>query len=1064
MRAFVVAGLVVFHSAVVFATGGSWFVTDPGPSAGFTVFLLWGSLWGMPLLFLVSGMGARYAMRSRPAASFARERLARLGVPFVAGVAVLVPPMFYLERLAQPAFHQSYWQFWLSFVNVPAIAAGLLPRGSWTLGGVSFDPAHLWFLYVLLVFSVALLPLFAYLRGPRGRPLIGRLAGLTDRRGGVVVCAAAIPLMVTEAVFGPDVNTGGWERVSYVFPFLYGFLIASDLRFEAALRRCRWPALVVACAATGALLAWAGALSGSGAGLSGVPAGRSALQGLAGWAWIAAITGFAGSVAARRAGRPPDTPAPSPAAPRPGRRRAARYANEAALPFYLLHEPVIVAAAWLIVRWQAPIAAKYPALVIVSFAATLGLYEALVRRFRVTRLLSGMKPRIKPATPHQAPPRTAEVDGSVGERVEIHSRLALADAQQRYDDVIATSRSDQHGHARGAGATRAEQTWVPAPDGDRLADGHLPAAATPAPRVPHDTGPARGSREPVRGGMASLTAAIVVACRDTAAREVLSRELCKRYGADYRIVVCDQPGELESRIRDLLAAGTPVALVIGGVGAQDPDGIEVLAAIRAIDPTASRVAAVRWGEMRAAGPLFDAVTVGKIDHWVMHPVQIPDEDFHHAITGFLSEWASRRGGGFEAVWVIGQRWSARSQELRDGFSRNGIPIGFYDAASERGRQMLDELGLVSPELPVVVLRFGEERSTLVNPSNLEIADAFGLMTPIPAGEVFDVAVLGAGPAGLAAAVHASSEGLRTVVVEREAIGGQAGTSSMIRNFPGFSQGVSGSRLAWEAWQQARLFGATFVYMRQAEGLSREDGHYRVRLSDGAALTARTVVIATGASYRRLDIPALEKLKGRGVFYGAGVSEAPAMRGRNVFVAGAGNSAGQAAMDMARWADRVTVLVRGQSLTESMSDYLIREIDAAPNVGVTYRVEVVGGTGTDHLESLVLEDRESGTRRSVPADALFVLIGSQPRAEWLGDSIARDQWGFILTGPDLPGGAGGRWRPGRPPLPLETSLPGVFAAGDVRNGSIKRVASAVGEGAATIPLVHRCLEGMAELVG
>ncbi len=553
-----------------------------------------------------------------------------------------------------------------------------------------------------------------------------------------------------------------------------------------------------------------------------------------------------------------------------------------------------------------------------------------------------------------------------------------------------------------------------------------------------------------------VKAAIVVACRDAAARQVLEQELRKRYGTDYHITVCDHPAELETRVKEVLAAGTPVALVIGGVGAQDPDDIEVLAAIRAIDPTASRVAAVRWGEFEAARPLFDAITVGKIDHWVMQPVQAPDEDFHRAITGFLSEWDSRHGGGFEAVWVIGERWSARSQELRDTFSRNGIPIGFYDAASERGRQLLDELGLVSPELPVVVLRFGEKRSALVNPSNLEIADAFGLMTPIPAGEVFDVAVLGAGPAGLAAAVHASSEGLRTVVVEREAIGGQAGTSSMIRNFPGFSQGVSGATLAWEAWQQAWLFGTTFVYMRQAESLSNEDGRYRLRLSDGAVLTARTVVITTGASYRRLDVPALEKLQGRGVFYGAGVSEAPAMRGRNVFVVGGGNSAGQAAMHLARWADQVTVLVRGESLADSMSDYLIREITAAPNVDVSYGVEVVDGTGTGHLETLVLEERTSGTRRNVPADALFVLIGAQPQAEWLGDSVARDQQGFILTGADLPVGTGTRWPPGRPPLPLETSLPGVFAAGDVREGSIKRVASAVGEGAATIPLVHRCL--------
>jgi len=283
---------------------------------------------------------------------------------------------------------------------------------------------------------------------------------------------------------------------------------------------------------------------------------------------------------------------------------------------------------------------------------------------------------------------------------------------------------------------------------------------------------------------------------------------------------------------------------------------------------------------------------------------------------------------------------------------------------------------------------------------------------------------------------------------------------MIRNFPGFSQGVSGSKLAWEAWQQAWLFGTTFVFMRQAVSLSPEDGHYRMALSDGSSLATRTLVIATGASYRRLSMPSLEDLQGKGVFYGAGVSEAPAMTGRSVFVIGGGNSAGQAAMHLAKWAAQVTVLVRGASLAQSMSDYLIREIDAAPNVNVMYRVQVVDGSGAGHLESLVLEDRASGTRREVAADALFVLIGSQPRAEWLGDGVARDQWGFVLTGPDLPGDATRGWSLDRPPLPLETSLPGVFAAGDVRHGSVKRVASAVGEGAVTIPLVHRCLEAMA----
>jgi thioredoxin reductase len=561
------------------------------------------------------------------------------------------------------------------------------------------------------------------------------------------------------------------------------------------------------------------------------------------------------------------------------------------------------------------------------------------------------------------------------------------------------------------------------------------------------------------GDAAGAPAAIVIVGGEPGARELLHRELSKRYGADYQIVVCGRPAELAPWMRDMRAAGLPVALVIGGVGAQDPDGIEVLAEIRAIDPTALRVAAVGWGDWQSVRSIFDAVSLGKIDHWVTSPVQTPAEEFHHWITEFLREWSSQRGGGFEPVQVIGERWSARSQELRDLFSRHRVPAGFYDATSGHARQMLRELGLESPELPVVVLRFGAERPALVNPSNLEIADAFGLMRPVSPGEVFDVAVVGAGPAGLAAAVYASSEGLRTVVVEHEANGGQAGTSSMIRNYPGFSQGISGAKLAQEVWRQAWTFGTTFLYMRQVESLSGKDGDYRLRLSDGSVLTSRTVVIATGAAYRRLGIPRLEDLQGRGVFYGAAVSEAPAMRGRNVFIAGGGNSAGQTALHMAKWAAQVTILVRGQSLADSMSDYLIRQINATPNVDVRYRVQVAGGTGaaTGHLQSLVLQDTASGVRRSVPADALFVLIGSQPRTQWLSESIARDRWGFILTGPDLPGHARHRRPPGRPPLPLETSLPGVFAAGDVRRGSVKRVASAVGEGAATIPLVHHHLQ-------
>jgi thioredoxin reductase len=557
---------------------------------------------------------------------------------------------------------------------------------------------------------------------------------------------------------------------------------------------------------------------------------------------------------------------------------------------------------------------------------------------------------------------------------------------------------------------------------------------------------------------AKTKAAIVIVSHEPDTRQILSGELSKRYGGDYQIVACSRPEELAARMRDLRAVEQPVALVIGGVGVQDPDGIEVLATVRATDPAALRVAAVGWGDWQAVRLVFDAVTLGTLDHWVTCPVQAPAEEFHRPVTEFLREWGSQRAGGFEPVQVIGERWSARSQELRDLFARYRVPAGFYDAASGPGRQMLRGRGLASAELPVVVLRFAAKRPALVNPSNQQIVDAFGVMTPIPPEKVFDVAVVGAGPAGLAAAVGASSEGLSTVAVEDEAVGGQAGTSSMIRNYPGFSQGISGAMLAQEAWQQAWAFGTTFVYMRQAKGLSRSGGHYRLALSDGGSLAARSVIIATGAAYRQLGIPALEDLQGQGVFYGTAASEAPAMAGRNVFVAGGGNSAGQAALHLAKWAEKVTVLVRAGSLADSMSDYLIRQIGAAPNIDVRYNVQVTGGTGTGtgHLQTLLLQDTATAEQQTIPADALFVLIGAQPRTQWLGEAVARDRWGFILTGPDLPASASARWPAARPPLSLETSLPGVFAAGDVRRESVKRVASAVGEGAATIPLVHRYL--------
>ena len=566
----------------------------------------------------------------------------------------------------------------------------------------------------------------------------------------------------------------------------------------------------------------------------------------------------------------------------------------------------------------------------------------------------------------------------------------------------------------------------------------------------------------VRGESAGAQAAIVIVCREPGARQILHRELSKRYGADYQIVVCGRPAELAPWMRDLRAAGLPVALVIGGVGAQDPDGIEVLAAVRAIDPAALRVAAVRWGDWQSMRSVFDAVTVGKIDHWVTRPVQAPAEEFHRSITEFLREWSSQRGGGFEAAQVIGQRWSARSQELRDLFSRHRVPAGFYDATSGRGRQMLAELGLESPELPVVVLRFAAGRPALVNPSNRQIADAFGLMTPISPGEVFDVAVAGGGPAGLAAAVGASSEGLSTVVVEDEAIGGQAGTSSMIRNYPGFSQGISGAMLAQETWRQAWAFGTTFLYMRQAQSLSANGGHYRLALSDGSVLTSRTVIIATGATYRRLGIPALEALQGRGVFYGPRPARHRPCAGRKVFVAGGGNSAGQTALHMAKWA-RPGDRPGARRLAGRHHVRLPHPPDRRhperrrllPRAGRRrhrhrHRPSRIAGTGGHRLRGAAQRPR----RRLV-----------RPHRLTAADPMARRQRRTRPVGvhPHRPGPASWRQHPPAhrpPPLPLETSLPGVFAAGDVRHGSVKRVASAVGEGAATIPLVHRYLQTIA----
>ncbi|WP_324274628.1 NAD(P)/FAD-dependent oxidoreductase [Blastococcus brunescens] len=504
----------------------------------------------------------------------------------------------------------------------------------------------------------------------------------------------------------------------------------------------------------------------------------------------------------------------------------------------------------------------------------------------------------------------------------------------------------------------------------------------------------------------------------------------------------------------------PVAALFGGMGGSDPDGLATLRGLHREHPGSMAVAVVRWGDFATAQPIFEAVTLGQLDRWLYVPEVVGDEEFHRAVTEVLDEWSARQGGGFEAVRMIGDRWSERAQHLRDTFTRNRIPLGFYDCDSADGRSMLAGMHLEEPRLPVVQLRFRPERPVLEDPSDLDIADAFGLLTPLDPDAVFDLVVVGSGPAGLGASVYAASEGLRTLVLEPEAIGGQAGTSSLIRNYPGFPTGISGNRLAFSAYLQAWAFGSTFHFMRSAQGVVADDGMLRLNLSDGAAVVSRTVVVATGAAWRRIGVPELEALAGRGVFYGAAVSEAPAMRGRHVFVVGGGNSAGQAAVHLSRYADRVTVLIRRSSLTDTMSDYLIRELDALPNVEVRPRVQVVGGAGGDFLETLTIRHLDTGAE-TVEAGVLFVLIGSEPRTDWLGGALARDRWGFLLTGAQL--------LTEEPPAPGRWTGP--RAAGDEPAGGVRRGRCAGrvgqarclrrGEGALAVTLVHAHL---AELAG
>jgi len=534
--------------------------------------------------------------------------------------------------------------------------------------------------------------------------------------------------------------------------------------------------------------------------------------------------------------------------------------------------------------------------------------------------------------------------------------------------------------------------------------------------------------------------------------ETTGWELQKRYGADYEIICEPSPEAALQRLEAHRAADVPVAILLADLWMPEMTGVEFLEKAHDLYPQAKRLLLTNWGDNSAVEPIAQATRVGWIDDFSGKPLRVPDEQFHRHMAELLDEWSHDHQPPFEVIQIVGERWSARSHEMRDLLERYNVWYHFYDADSEDGQALLRKVGRPDGPLPVVILYTGQ---VLTDPSYADIADALGAHDRIRGG-IYDLTIIGAGPAGLSAAVYGASEGLHTIVVEREAVGGQAGTSSRIRNYLGFSTGISGGELANRAYTQAWLFGAEFYFLRQVTGLRAEAGQYVVALSDGKEFVSRAVVLAMGAAYQRLGILSLEALVGAGVFYGGAVTEAMAMEGKQVFVAGAGNSAGQAALHLAKYAERVTIVARGDSLRASMSDYLVQEIEATNNIAVRLQTQIVEGRGARRLEGLVLKVGASGEKATVPAEALFVLIGAQPHTEWLPDSVLRDGRGFILTGRDLmdDGKRPEGWPLQRDPFLLETSLPGVFAVGDVRLGSQKRVASAVGDGSTAIQFIHQ----------
>ncbi len=530
----------------------------------------------------------------------------------------------------------------------------------------------------------------------------------------------------------------------------------------------------------------------------------------------------------------------------------------------------------------------------------------------------------------------------------------------------------------------------------------------------------------------------------------IERELRERYERSYRVVCLASGAEAAAELAGIEEAGEELALVLAGESLGGGSGGELLGRVRRRHKQAQRGLLIdygSWGDGATGKAIFQAMALRQIDYYVLRPTRAPDELFHQSISTFLLEWTHARRLSSHTVNIIGESWSGRAHELREVLGRCALPHNFCLADSPEGRELVASVGGPRP-LPLVLFPNGE---VLADPSNVELTIAAG--GPVdPAGRDFDLVIVGAGPAGLSAAVYGASEGLRTLVIDEGGIGGQATLSSLIRNYLGFPRGVSGRRLAEQAYEQAWVFGAQFAFMQRATSLAREGERIVVGLSQFPEVTARAVILSTGAAYRRLGIEALEDLalSGAGVFYGGSATEAPAMAGRHAFVVGGANSAGQAALNLADYARQVTLVVRAASLAAGMSHYLLQQIEASPNIEVRLETEVVGGGGESRLERLELR-RRGEAPESIAADALFLMIGARPYTEWLPAAVLRDEAGFVRTGAAVAGTDA--WTLDRAPLSLETGMPGVFAVGDVRDGAMNRVASAVGEGSIAVRLVH-----------